>query len=79
MKSLKIAAFASVVLYFILGVYYAFEQTMLSPLTKFVSITELQPYEVHIIKKLCIIESYQTLTLIVAVPVVLIYLFKRLK
>jgi hypothetical protein len=79
MKSLKIAAFASVVLYFILGAYYTFEQTMLSPLTKFVSITELQPYEVHIIKKLCIIESYQTLTLIVAVPVVLIYLFKRLK
>ena len=79
MKSLKIAAFASVTLYFILGVYYAFEQTMLSPLTKFVSITELQPWEVHIIKKLCIIESYQTLTLIVAVPVVLVYLFKRLK
>jgi hypothetical protein len=79
MKSLKIASFVLVTLYFILGVYYMFEQTMLSPLTKFVSITELQPYEVHIIKKLCIIESYQTLTLIVAVPVVLIYLFKRLK
>jgi hypothetical protein len=79
MKSLKIAAFASVSLYFILGVYYAFEQTMLGPISQFMSITELLPYQVHIIKKLCIIESYQTLTLIVAVPLVLIYLFKRLK
>ena len=79
MKSLKIASFALVALYFGLGVYFSFEQTMLSPLRQFGVFTDLQPYEIHIIKKLCIIESYQTLTLIVAVPVVLIYLFKRLK
>ena len=79
MKSLKIAAFVSVTLYFILGMYYIFEQTMLGPVAKFMSITELRPFEVQIIKKLCIIESYQTLTLIIAAPIVLIYLFKRLK
>jgi len=79
MKKLKIAAFASVALYFILDFVYEWERTMLGPLIDFASTADLRPEHLHIINKLYVIDGYKVLCLFIAVPLVLIYLFKRLK
>ncbi len=78
MKILKIAAFTSVALYFILDVVYKFEQTMLGPMVKYIHISDMKPGMLSIIDKLYVIEGYKDLTLFFAVPIILIYLFKRL-
>jgi hypothetical protein len=79
MKNLKIASFVSVALYFVLDFVYEWERTMLGSFYDFATISDLRPHHLHIINKLHVIEQYQVLCLYIAVPLVLIYLFKRLK
>lgn len=79
MKSLKISAFVLVALYFVLDFIYELERTMLGPLYNFATKADLKPEHLHIINKLYVIEGYKVLCLFITIPVVLIYLFKRLK
>ena len=79
MKKLKIAAFVPVALYFVLDIVYEWERTMLGSFYDFATISDLRPWHLHVINKLHVIEQYQVLCLYIAVPLVLIYLFKRLK
>ena len=79
MKKLKIAAFVSVALYFVLDFVYEWERTMLGSFYDFATISDLRPWHLHVINKLHVIEQYQVLCLYIAVPLVLLYLFKRLK
>jgi hypothetical protein len=79
MKALKISAFASVVLYFIVDFLYLWEQSMLGPFYNISNISDLPTWTLHIFNKLYVIDQYRNLTLYVSVTLVLIYLFKRLK
>ena len=79
MKNLKIAAFVSVALYFVLDFVYEWNRILLGSLYDFATISDLTSWHLHLINKLYVIDQYQVLCLYIAVPLVLIYLFKRLK
>lgn len=79
MKNLKIAAFISVALYFVLDFVYEWNRILLGALYDFAAISDLTSWHLHLINKLYVIDQYQVLCLYIAVPLVLIYLFKRLK
>ena len=79
MKKLKIAAFVSVALYFVLDFVYEWNRILLGSLYDFATISDLTSWHLKIINKLYVIDQYQVLCLYIAVPLVLIYLFKRLK
>ena len=79
MKNLKIAAFVSVALYFVLDFVYEWNRILLGALYDFADVSDLTSWHLHLINKLYVIDQYQVLCLYIAVPLVLIYLFKRLK
>jgi hypothetical protein len=79
MKNLKIAAFVSVALYFVLDFVYEWNRILLGAFYDFATISDLTSWHLHLINKLYVIDQYQVLCLYIAVPLVLIYLFKRLK
>jgi len=78
MKNLKIAAFVSVALYFVLEFVYEWDRILLGSLYDFATISDLTSWHLNIINKLYVIDQYQVLCSYIAVPLVLIYLFKRL-
>jgi len=78
MKNLKIAAFVSVALYFVLEFVYEWDRILLGSLYDFATISDLTSWHLNIINKLYVIDQYELLCLYIAVPLVLIYLFKRL-
>ncbi len=78
MKNLKIAAFVSVALYFVLDFVYEWNRILLGSLYDFATISDLTSWHLHLINKLYVIDQYQVLCSYIAVPLVLIYLFKRL-
>jgi len=79
MKKLKIAAFVSVALYFVLDFVYEWNRILLGAFYDFAGVSDLTSWHLHLINKLYVIDQYQVLCLYIAVPLVLIYLFKRLK
>ena len=78
MKNLKIASFVSVSLYFVLDFVYEWNRILLGSLYDFATISDLTSWHLNIINKLYVIDQYQVLCSYIAVPLVLIYLFKRL-
>lgn len=79
MKKLKIAAFVLTSLYFALHFVYEWYRQLLGPYYEFATKADLLQHHKDMLTTMWIIDAYKVLCMYIAVPVILVYAYKKLK
>jgi hypothetical protein len=79
MKKLKIASFVLTSLYFALHFVYEFYRQLLGPYYELATTDNLNQIHKDFLTTMHIIDGYKTLCMYIMIPIILVYMYKRLK